>query len=129
TNQNGKVQSKAKSNFGTASGNESADAYGPWILATRRNRKTNNKPNGLGSEKNLKGQRAGFSNSFTALQLGNVDELLQEMSNGKTYDSVNNHGSLNRYVGSTTSNGGQNVTADRIISRALNANNKNDNSF
>ncbi|XP_026432662.1 probable serine/threonine-protein kinase tsuA [Papaver somniferum] len=49
------------------------------------------------------------------------------MSNGKTYDNVNNQGSLN--VGSITSNCGHNVTVDRINALTLNGNNKNANSF
>lgn len=63
---------------GIASWNESTDAYGPWILSTRRNCKVNRKYLGLGSDHHLKGKRAGVSNSFTALQVGDMDELGNE---------------------------------------------------
>lgn len=91
---------------GTVTGNESADAYGPWMLATRRSRKAKNKPTGLVREKNLKWRRAGVSNSFTALQVEDVDGLLQEMSNGRNGDNERNQISLSRNADSTPPKGG-----------------------
>ncbi|XP_026384711.1 uncharacterized protein LOC113280278 [Papaver somniferum] len=108
----------------TVTGNESVDVYGPWILSTRRSRKAQNKPTGLVREQNLKGHRAGVFNSFTILQVEDVDGLLQEMSNRRNGDNGRNQRSLSRNVDSP--NGGQNVTADRITSRALNVNNSKD---